>query len=795
MLSNTFKVYYLVAIYFLFSTFTLAQVNWNWLNPKPMGYTINGATVIPGSSTFIAVGAKGVITKTTNSGTSWTLLRSGYLQALNSVSFPTSTVGYAVGDTAVVLKTTDGGETWNAVSSPLDAGNLTKVQFISSTVGFVNDKTGPKIHKTTDGGLSWITFVTSYHGDINSFEMVDADNGFYLAKEGYIFKISSGVSSIVCTTVVAPLAIDFYDANSGIVVGNSVTYVTSDGGNNWSSPLDGCPIIPNAVSYSGPSKIIAISSAEEIILSTNGGTNWSSIVAATSNLGLSSIVFLDQDNGLVLGTTGMTYTTANGGSTWTRTTTPTLPDFNQLNSITSFDRATIWAAGSGGKILKSTDGGTSWSASSFPVTSTINCIRFISDQIGHAVVSNALYATANGGTSWTAQTLGVTPSQSQEVAFSSVTRGYFCTALGVIRITNNGSTWAAPSSTPSGNWYGIATTTDEQITYICGVSGSDSKIIKTINGGVNWTTLPIAIPSTIFYSIRFITTTTGWAVGTGGNVYKTTDGGGSWSKQASSTTSTLQSVDFFDENHGIAVGNDGTIIKTTDGGTTWERASEVTDQPLMSTLLLNEYSAIAVGSGSVILKSSNAPLPVELVGFTATHKYGTISLNWQTATEIDNYGFEIERKSSATGWQKIGFVEGHFTTNSPKYYNFTDRPTGTGKIQYRLKQIDNDGSFEYSPVVEVDLSGMLPREIEIKNFPNPFNPETNINITIPENADATVDVYNSTGEKVATLFTGKLNSSETRAFKFDGTDLPSGMYIINVTAGKHHKSHKVMLMK
>ncbi|MBK7869016.1 MAG: hypothetical protein IPJ75_19575 [Ignavibacteriales bacterium] len=130
--------------------------------------------------------------------------------------------------------------------------------------------------------------------------------------------------------------------------------------------------------------------------------------------------------------------------------------------------------------------------------------------------------------------------------------------------------------------------------------------------------------------------------------------------------------------------------------------------------MLSETSTIVVGNAGTILKSYNAPLPVELVSFTASVKNNTVNLNWETATEVDNYGFQIERKDKNSDWTKIGFIEGHFTSNSPKYYSFSDKPTGSSKYSYRLKQIDNDGKFEYSGIVEVDLSECYRKDIEIK---------------------------------------------------------------------------------
>ena len=101
----------------------------------------------------------------------------------------------------------------------------------------------------------------------------------------------------------------------------------------------------------------------------------------------------------------------------------------------------------------------------------------------------------------------------------------------------------------------------------------------------------------------------------------------------------------------------------------------------------------------------NGPLPVELTLFTATIVKNEINLLWKTETEVDNYGFNVERRINEGEWNNIGFVEGHGNSNSPKEYSYNDKDlfAGGSKFQYRLKQIDTDGSFEYSDVVEVEV--------------------------------------------------------------------------------------------
>ena len=132
------------------------------------------------------------------------------------------------------------------------------------------------------------------------------------------------------------------------------------------------------------------------------------------------------------------------------------------------------------------------------------------------------------------------------------------------------------------------------------------------------------------------------------------------------------------------------------------------------------------------------PLPVELTSFTANANKTQVDLKWQTSIEVNNYGFEIERKLSGN-WQKIGFVQGNGNSNSPKGYTHTDKNLGGGsKFQYRLKQIDNDGKFEYSNEVEIFLS---PTEFAIyQNYPNPFNSSTTIKYQVPFQARRIIKV-------------------------------------------------------
>ncbi len=190
-----------------------------------------------------------------------------------------------------------------------------------------------------------------------------------------------------------------------------------------------------------------------------------------------------------------------------------------------------------------------------------------------------------------------------------------------------------------------------------------------------------------------------------------------------------------------------------------------------------------------VLALGDVPLPVELTSFTALLSGDAVILNWETATEVNNYGFEIEAStSSATGWKTIGFVSGHGNSNSPNSYSFT---AIDGAKYYRLKQIDTDGRFEYSSVVGVE--GSLSYKLS-QNHPNPFNPTTVINFSIPESGLVTVKVYNALGQEVAELL-NEVKTAGSYAVNFNGSNLSSGMYIYKISAGSFSATRKMMLLK
>ncbi|MDP3147781.1 MAG: T9SS type A sorting domain-containing protein [Ignavibacteria bacterium] len=213
--------------------------------------------------------------------------------------------------------------------------------------------------------------------------------------------------------------------------------------------------------------------------------------------------------------------------------------------------------------------------------------------------------------------------------------------------------------------------------------------------------------------------------------------------------------------------------------------------PVLHRTGLTSFSEFGVGS------TDANPLPVELTSFTSNVRNNKVELNWQTATEVNSYGFEVESREEKweSDWKKIGFLEGHGNSNSPKYYSFTDQNPSNGIVKYRLKQIDIDGSFSYSNVVEVTCS-LLPSTFELfQNYPNPFNPMTTIGFTLAEDGVAILRVFNILGCEVATLMNGELRAGILYQAILDAGNLASGLYFYRLESKNNTLVKKLILMK
>jgi len=186
-------------------------------------------------------------------------------------------------------------------------------------------------------------------------------------------------------------------------------------------------------------------------------------------------------------------------------------------------------------------------------------------------------------------------------------------------------------------------------------------------------------------------------------------------------------------------------------------------------------------------------VPVEFTSFTSTADGSNVILNWSTATELNNFGFEVQRSIAGNEFVTVGFVNGHGTTAEAKTYRFVDANLSAGSYTYRLKQVDYNGTFSYSDEVSVYVSGPLQFELA-QNYPNPFNPSTSIKFSIPQSSNVTLKIFNTLGQELITLIDQNMESG-THSINFDASKLNSGVYFYRLDAGSFSEVKKMTLVK
>ncbi len=233
-------------------------------------------------------------------------------------------------------------------------------------------------------------------------------------------------------------------------------------------------------------------------------------------------------------------------------------------------------------------------------------------------------------------------------------------------------------------------------------------------------------------------------------------------------------------------------------GTGWDAGWIETGGVVFKDSLFYLYYDGGVGPLTAKVGLATAPfIPVELTSFTASSNGNQVILSWSTATETNNKGFGIERKPADSEYSEIGFIPGYGTTTENISYTYTDSKVSPGIYTYRLKQIDLDGSYEYSPEVEVEVTTPIESELE-QNYPNPFNPSTNIQYSVSTKQYVTLVVYDIIGNEVATLVNEE-KPAGTYEVEFNpppGNRYPaSGIYFYQLKAGEYIQTKKMILIK
>ena len=740
---------------------------WTELNPKVPRVDYIGVHFV-NKDTGWAVGATGAIIKTVDGGKNWNNIPSATNTVLTHVNSLDGKVVIAVGYQGKVIRSTDGGITWNEIHTSA-VQDLWRVQMLNDSLGWICGKASTLL-KTTNGGITWQAVSTGF-----------SQNYWSLA-------FSEDIGYISC--------------------GNGFLLKTTNGGSNWQQLNIGEDVPLYCVTILD-AQTVAAGGFTRIATSYDGGNSWHIV-----GLGgvFYSIAFSDSLNGTALSDASV-YRTTDRGISWNYLFgSPTAH-----NWVMFVDSLIGYYAGNDLKIQKTVDGGVTWKQ--LILNDNFYDVNFINESTGF-IVSGSHYKTTDSGASW----------QKQEGKPGGFSIKFIDSLTGFIG-NNNGSIF---KTTDAGkNWYSTNFNTavgpitkfffiDDSMGWALG-----GKALKTTDRGETW-----VIKGNGGTSIFFIDSLIGWITRINGRPYKTTDGGDIWIEQTNLNIWASRDVFFKDLLNGFIL-ESNKFYKTIDGGLNWVLDPHITgfsvaakfssyDSSIVFIIGYNTYCSIdsgsnwiefneltgtrvnslslpgigigyAVGEYGLILKYiDSAYVPVDLVSFQGTIMNNNVFLYWKTASEKNNYGFEIERSCDLTNWETRGFVKGNGTTTEENKYSYTDVIENTTKYYYRLKQIDYNGEYEYSSLIEVNVAYPLNYSLS-QNYPNPFNPTTSINFTLPLETSVQIKLYDIRGCEIKTLINKEIKAGYY-TIQISSEGLSSGVYFYKIITRSGFTSVKKLII-
>ncbi len=762
---------------------------WTELNPKVPRVTYVGVYFVNKDTGWV-VGDLGALIKTTDGGESWTISETNTTTPLLKVRSYNGQVVITSGYDGLILRSTDGGESFSEMASGLGAGyDLWGLELVNDTLGWACGATG--LIKTTDAGESWqIVNTPGFTGNLWWIDFMNKDYGF-IAADGNVLR-------------------------------------TIDGGENWEiipagdyRPLYCVDIIDSlhiaAAGYGGPSY------SAKNLYSSNGGYTWIPGGNLTTEE-VNCIQYVNPDTGYLVMSGVSARKTTNRGQEWT-----TLQGISDNYEIQILYNNIGYSAGTEIKICKAEGDLDEWHR--LFINDNFSDVFFVNEQKGFVISSasnsnyRGLYKTTNRGDNW--ESVPEAPDGVDLLFIDSLT-GFLGASNSIYKTTDGGDNWYPTQGTNgAGKIFFIDHTTGWAI--------HSNVIYKTTDKGENWLVQFNAPSSTSFRSIYFVDSLYGWTANSS-RPYKTTDGGHNWIQQTNLDIWQSQDVLFSSSMTGYLL-ESNKLYRTTNGGSTFNLVTGVTGYSVAGKFsnyidstffitgyetfrsldggknwymfpeldliringlhLLNPGSGYSAGETGLILRYYDTLYtPVELSSFLAKSEGQKVQLTWTTATETNNKGFEVQKKSFGNKWNPIGYVNGIGTTTIPHSYSYTDEIDNPGNYCYRLKQIDFDGSYEYSKEIEVNIASPNRFSLE-QNYPNPFNPVTNISFNLAADSKVNLKVYDVLGREIQTL-TNKEMKAGYYNIDFNASMLTSGIYLYRLTAkgidGETFNSVKKMIL-
>jgi photosystem II stability/assembly factor-like uncharacterized protein len=467
-----------------------------------------------------------------------------------------------------------------------------------------------------------------------------------------------------------------------------------------------------------------------------------------------------------------------------------------ISSVQFLNTLTGYAAGSNGNIVKTTNGGTNWVPLASGVTENFNSLQFINVNTGwiSGTPGAVILKTTNGGANWHSYSTG----ENTQIFVADSSAIYGIGGGGsIIKSTNGGANWTPQTSGTTQfltDSYFINSNTGW-------ISGFEGTILKTTNAGTNWVHQSSGT-SAAFYSIFFLDANYGWAVGEGGTMKRTTNGGTNWLNMVSPSGESLLSVFFISSQIGWVSGDIGLILATTNGGANWSSMSTPNSESLNG-LFFTGFKGWSTGSNGTIISTNTGGYAVgmPILNSPANNIAGimlTPQLKWNTVQGAASYRVQLSTDSNfaTTLVNDSTITDTSYTVQNGVLQNNV-------KYCWRIRAKNANGSGLYSAVwnFTTSLTGISQNVNEspdgfklYNNFPNPFNPVTNIKFSLPERSATKLTVYDINGKESATLLNEHL-SSGVYEVEFDAANLSSGTYFYSLVSGNHRDVKKMILIK
>lgn len=633
----------LLSFFLLLSFSSTAQ--WSWQHPNPQGNNLLKFSFL-NSSTGWAAGEKGAVIKTTDGGNTWTHQYVNTTLNINEVHFPDSLYGYC-GAGSDMYTTTNSGLTWT-IKYRFPSYNISALHMYDRDSGLIavtNGTNSSQLFKTVNKGILWTLVLNNTSGDINDLHLMANGNGILAGTNGLVMKtIDYGNTWSTLSTGTGDDLIDVSMPNSNdifLASANSI-YISSNGGSNFSSitnpgQLNGANLL--SIDFGNGLKGVAGCEFGNVYATDDGGVSWTAynsfpwfnVNAVFANSGF---------NYFIGGSYGAIEKTNNSGVNWTDLSSR-IAEF-PLQAVETVNSTNAFAAGFGGTILNTSNAGVTWtSQNSNAGGEDLYDIFFVSSTIGLAIGTNGtIVKTIDGGVNWNFIFSGI-GEHLYGIASDANGKIYVCGADGKLAYsTNNGDTWTDFPTSFTGIGYNFKEIqcfgTDSIV-----ISTDQPYVINTYDNGLSWNLVNNG-SSFECTAMFFRNAMNGWVGTVIGEVYSTMDGGTNWNLDAHPTSNEyIGCIKFLDPQNGWFVsGNE--IYRTASGGNAWSREINPNKDPIQDIDILSGTKALAVGDGLANILVRNNDMQLSLPSYIlCTDNSYTLAINAIGTWNLGNQ-FRIE---------------------------------------------------------------------------------------------------------------------------------------------------------